>query len=369
MHLRALPRAALAGALTAAVALAVLALPRDAAANPGLEGVRNLGLGGASRASASGVQAYFANPAGMSLTRTLAIESDYQAAVERNTHGFGTTAVDSINSPRVGLGLGYSFMRGYPTIGFEEVGGDGPRDLTLTHGAQEVGLALSILVVKRWLAIGVKPKYQNLSLRAGARGGEGVDARRDVVPTQHAFGLDVGATLSILGWVNVAVVGYNLSGPTPPSYTDETSPNLEPYEVVEGSFDPRRLPRISDYARSLGHGVAVFPLRSLRLSLNFDGTYDFTSYADLNHVRKTFAGGGEYVLGKFAMRLGGGWDGRGPGNEDDRGYIAGGFGVIKTADPGKVGVLATLGVRRDLTGPYPETVLGANLSLLFNPGF
>ena len=92
-------------------------------------------------------------------------------------------------------------------------------------------------------------------------------------------------------------------------------------------------------------------------------------YADVDHVRKTFAGGGEYVLGKFAMRLGGGWDGRGPGNEDDRGYIAGGFGVIKTADPGKVGVLATFGVRRDLTGPYPETVLGANLGLLFNPGF
>ncbi|MEZ4379983.1 MAG: hypothetical protein R3A79_01455 [Nannocystaceae bacterium] len=369
MHPRASLRAALACVLPGAAALAALTLPCDAAANPGLEGMRNLGLGGASRASASGVQAFFANPAGMSLTRTLAIESDYQATVERNSHGFGVTAVDSMNSPRVALGLGYSFLRGYPSIGFEEVGGDGPRELTLTHSTQEVGLGLSILVVKRWLSIGVKPKYQSLSLRAGARGGDGVDARRDVIQTQHAFGLDVGATLSILQWVNVAVVGHNLTGATPPAYTDETSPDLAPYEVVDGSFDPLYLPRVSDYARTLGHGVAVFPLRSLRLSLNFDGAYDFTSYADLEHVRKTFAGGGEYVLGKFAMRIGGGWDGRGPGDADDRGYIAGGFGVIKTAEAGKVGVLATLGFRRDLTGPLPETVLGANFSVLFNPGF
>ena len=94
-----------------------LGVPSSASANPGLEGARNLALGGATRASATGASAYFANPAAMSMTRSLEVSTDYQAAVERNTHGFGIAAVDSINSPRVALGLGYSTMIGAPKIG------------------------------------------------------------------------------------------------------------------------------------------------------------------------------------------------------------------------------------------------------------
>ena len=57
--------------LAIVAALAALAGPLPALANPGLEGIRNLSVGDATRASAIGVAAYFANPAAMSLGRRL----------------------------------------------------------------------------------------------------------------------------------------------------------------------------------------------------------------------------------------------------------------------------------------------------------
>jgi len=347
------------------LALGALSRPTLASANPGLEGTRNLALGGATRASATGASAYFVNPAAMNMSRTIEVQTNYQAALERNTHGFGIAAVDSMNSRRVALGLGYSTMLGLPKVGFSEIDADGPRELRLNHRAQEVGLALSVIVIKRWLVIGVKPKYQNSSLRFL----DSDDTRQDARPTHHAFGVDVGASMSILGWVNLAVVGYNLSGPQEPAHTEETGLDLEPYDVVDGSFDPKYLPRISAYPRGFGHGAAVFPFRTLQLSVNFDGAYDVTSYAADKFIRKTYGGGGEYQLGRLLLRLGGGWDSRGRGSDDDRGYISAGLGVLKAAEQGKVGVIATVGFRRDLSGILPETYLGANLGLRFNPGF
>ncbi|MCB9568620.1 MAG: hypothetical protein H6710_15620 [Myxococcales bacterium] len=351
--------------LAIVAALAALAGPRPALANPGLEGIRNLSVGDATRASAIGVAAYFANPAAMSLGRRLEIQSNYQAAIERNTHGFGVAAVDSMNSSRVALGLGYSSMIGVPRIAFEEAGADAPHELRLAHRANEVGLGISVTVVKGWLSIGIKPKYQSSTLRFY----DDDDARRDAQATFHAFGFDAGAVLSILGWVNLAVVGYNLSGPKAPAYTGDRELNLDPYAPVEGSVDHRLLPRISDYPRAFSHGLAVFPLRRLNLSFNLDTTYDFTSFADQGFVRKTVALGGEYVLGKLALRAGGGWDSRGRGVDDDRGYVAGGLGFLLGAEPGKVGAEATLGFRRQVSGPLPETFVGANLGISFNPGY
>lgn len=335
-----------------------------ASANPGLEGARNLALGGATRASASGVSAFFVNPAAMSVSRTLAAESNYQVAIERNTHAFGAAAVDSLNNPRLALGLGYSSMIGLPRVGFEEAGDDGPRELRLYHRAHEVGLGIGVLAIRRWLTIGVKFKYQNSSLRFF----DSDRIRRDAQTTHHAFGLDVGATLSIFGWVNLALVGTNLSGLKAP-VTDAGDLDLEPFELIPDSFDAKRLPRISDYPRGFGHGIAVFPLHSDALSLNFDGVYDLTSYASDSFVRKTYSGGGEYMLGKLALRLGGGWDSRGPLGDDDRGFVSAGLGVVKGAEPGKIGFVATLAFRRDLSGVLPETYLGANIGLRFNPGY
>jgi len=356
-------------ALLACLGLALglgLAAPSSASANPGLEGGRNLALGGATRASATGASAFYANPAAMSMSRSIEVATDYQAAVERNSHGFGIAAVDSMNSPRVALGLGYSTMIGVPKIGFQELGAESPRELKMSHRAQEVGLGLSVVILKRWLVLGVKPKYQSSSLRFV----DSDEVRRDAQPTLHAFGVDVGASMSILGWVNLAFVGYNLNGPKEPAYTADTGPKLDPFELEPGSFDPKYLPRISDYPRGFAHGVAVLPFRSLRLSINFDGAYDVTTYAaDDKFIRKTYGGSGEYILGKLAVRLGGGWDSRGRGSEDDRGYISGGIGVLKEATPGKVGLVATVGFSRDLSGLLPQTYLGANVGLRFNPGF
>ncbi|MEZ4448120.1 MAG: hypothetical protein R3B09_01490 [Nannocystaceae bacterium] len=351
-------------ALPLALGLLVALAAGEASASPAVEGTRNLSLGDAARASASGTSAFLANPSAMGSVPTLIVDSNYQAVIERNTHGFSVMAVDSLNSTRVALGLGYTTQIGYPKIRFvDPSAGEDPRDLTLRDDGHEVGLALSINVVKGWFAIGVKPKYQRTTLRFVDPDGE----RRDAQAKIDAFGLDLSATLSILEWVNLAVVGYNLAGPMSPAYESGRELTLAPFPITPGTIEHRYLPRISDYPRALAHSIAVYPFKGSGLVLGADGYYDFTSYRDQRFVRMRFSGSGEYMVGKVALRAGGGWDSLGRGKDDDRGYVSGGLGVILRPEPSKFGVDFGVGFRRDVTGPYQETFLGANLGLLINP--
>jgi hypothetical protein len=107
--------------------------------------------------------------------------------------------------------------------------------------------------------------------------------------------------------------------------------NLAPIVYKPDTLDRSRVSLVADYARSLSHGLAVFPTGDPGFSLNFDGTYDFTSYWwDNHHTRMVFAGGAEYTVRNLVpLRLGGYWDGRGRGKDDDRGYIAGGIGFFR----------------------------------------
>lgn len=350
--------------LGAALLAASAAAPRVAAASPGVDGTRNLALGDASRASASGSSAFFTNPSAMGSTPLLIIDANYQAVVERNTHGISVAAVDSLNSPRVALGVGYVSQFGYPTIRFVDPGvSDDPRDLTLRDHGHEAGLALSVNIIKGWFALGIKPKYQGTTLRFLDPLGE----RRDASDVVHAFGLDLAATLSILEKVNLSVVGYNLAGPIRPTYDGARELSLAPYTVTPGSIEHRYLPRIAAYPRALAHGVAVTPLKSGGLTLGADGFYDFTSYRDQEWVRMRYSGSVEYFVGKVALRAGGGWDSRGRGKDDDRGYVAGGLGFVLQAEPGGFGTDVGFGFRRDVSGPFQETFLGLNVGLIINP--
>jgi hypothetical protein len=304
------------------------------------------------------------NPANLGATRQFEIAPVYQGRIEENTHGAGILAMDSLNNQRIALGLGYIATLGGPRISYTDAGGE-TKNLQLTHAGHEVSLPIAVNAVLGWLSFGVRPKFQYTALRFRDADGTRQDARKE----QTAFGLDLAATLSLFRAVSVSVIGYNLTGPAPPA----TTLNLAPIIYDPATLDRRRVSPVSDYARSLSHAVAVFPTRSPGFSINFDGTYDFTSYwlaSDDKYTRMIFAGGAEYSVRDIVpIRVGGYWDSRGRGKADDRGYIALGVGYTRAPPKGSVGFDLGFGFSRQITGPNPDTRLGVTLGLLLNPAY
>lgn len=338
------------------------AIPSPAEASPGLGGTRNLGMGGASRASTSGAEAMLVNPANMGFTRQLEIQPAYQVNIESNTHGAGFMAMDSLLNDRLALGLGYVMTLGGPKVGYVDGATGESKSLQMAHAAHEVGLPIAINVVRGWLAFGVRPKFQYSVLRF--RDGEG--ARQDARKEQLAFGLDVALSFSAKQYLTVSLVGQNLTGPATPA----TTLNLAPLTILDGSLNRARVSPVSDYPRTLAHGLAVFPTRKPGFSINFDGMYDFTSYrtADDKFTRMLFSGGVEYsIRDAVPLRLGGYWDSRGRGAADDRGYISFGGGYFVSPGKGQVGLNFGLGFSRQITGPSPDTTLAITLGVLLNP--
>ena len=347
------------GVLTTALALA----PARAQASPAVDGVRNLSLGSVSRSSSFGTSAALINPSAMSMTQQFAIEPTYQLEVQSKTHGLGFVVMDSLNNARVALALGYLFMRGLPSIHFADTDTMETRDFELSRFGHEAWAAVSIVVVKQWLSLGLKPKYQYTSLRY--RDTEGV--ARNAHKRLNAFGLDISATSNLAGWAALSVVATNVVGNHPPAYTDDREIRLTGLPVQEGSFTRGELSELSDYPLTVAHGLSVFPLHRLDFSINFDGTYDFTTYAHEDHVRLTYGGSAEFVAGPVPLRFGSYWDSRGKGDDDDRVFVAGGVAYVKPAKVGGVGVDVGFGFRQQVAGPQKDTVLGFNLGLRLHP--
>jgi hypothetical protein len=362
-------RARLAAGLgLAALAGLAVAAPNTALASPGVDGTRNLSMGNATRASSGGTDAAIINPAGISYTQRFEIEPIYQLDYQTGTHGMGAFISDSLNSSRVALALGYVFMRGTPRIRYNDVTGD-REALALVHFGHEVSGVLSITAVKNWVYIAVKPKWQYTSLRYLDDEGQA----RDYKPKLNAFGLDAAIAINLLDWAKIAVVGYNLVGPSKPARTDTPTDDLPGVAVgIDPQFNDTNLRRIADYPRSLGHGFAVFPLRSPNFSLNVDATYDFTSYRteEDKWTRITVNAGGEFVAGPVPIRLGGWWDSRGRMNGDDRGYVSAGLGYIRPAELGGIGVDIGVGFAQQVTGSITrdlDTILSINIGLRLQP--
>jgi len=277
---------------------------------------------------------------------------------------------DSLNSPRIALALGYVFMRGTPQIRYDDVTGE-RSSLELVHFGHQVSGTLTVIAVKNWLYLGFTPKWQYISMRYLDDEGTALDYR----PKHNAFGLDAAIALNILDWARIAVVGYNLFGPNPPARTDEELSEVDGLETApEPNFNDGNLRRVSDYQRSLGHGLAIFPLRNPNFSLNIDATYDFTSYYDDGDddrfTRITVNAGGEFVAGPVPIRLGGWWDSRGRGGSDDRGYVSAGLGFIKPAAIGGVGVDVGAGFAQQVTGSPAkqlDTIISINIGLRLHP--
>lgn len=347
-----------------ALLVAVLAFVRTspAQANPGLEGTRHVGMGGASRASSRGTGAMLVNPANLGFSRQFQLEPAYQVNVEDNTHGVGFLAMDSLKNERLALGLGYIATIGGPRLKYEDVNGD-TQSQRLVHGGHELSLPIGLNAVLGWLAFGVRPKFQYTTLRFLDAAGERRDARKQ----QIAFGLDVAMSFTMKRYAAISVVGYNLTGPAPPA----TTLDLTPLVYNPATLDRSRISPLSDYPRSVAHGLAVFPTGDAGFSLNFDGFYDFTSYrADDKFTRMVFAGGAEYTIKDLVpVRLGGRWDSRGRGKQDDRGYLALGVGFLRAPPKGSVGWDVGVSFSRQVTGPSPDTVLAVNIGLLLNPTY
>jgi hypothetical protein len=352
----------------AALTVLAVGVPDTATASPGVDGTRNLSMGHATRGSSAGTDAAIINPAGLSYTQRFEIEPIYQLDYQTGTHGMGVFVSDSLNSSRIALALGYVFMRGTPRIRYDDATGDRSA-LTLVHFGHEVSGVLSVAAVKNWLYIGIKPKWQYTSLRYL----DDESQARDYIPKLNAFGLDAAIALNLVDWAKIAVVGYNLVGPSVPARKDTPTEDVPGLAVDdEPRFNDTNLRRVADYPRSLGHGLAVFPLRSPTFSLNLDATYDFTTYRqDENKwTRITVNAGGEFIAGPVPIRLGGWWDSRGRGKGDDRGYVSAGLGYIRPPELGGVGVDIGVGFAQQVTGSVArqlDTILSINMGLRLQP--
>jgi hypothetical protein len=349
-------------------ALALVAAPNLANASPGVDGTRNLSMGNATRGSAAGSDAAIINPAAISYTQQFEIEPIYQLDYQTGTHGMGVFIVDSLNSPRIALALGYVFMRGTPRIRYDDATGDRSA-LSLVHFGHEVSGSLSVTAIKNWLYIAAKPKWQYTSLRYLDDEGQA----RDHTPKLNAFGLDAAIALNLLDWAKIAVVGYNLVGVSTPARSDTPIEEVPGIAVAdEPNFNDTELRRVADYPRSLGHGLAVFPLRNPNFSLNVDATYDFTTYRTESDkwTRITVNAGGEFVAGPVPIRLGGWWDSRGRIKGDNRGYVSAGLGFIRPAELGGIGVDFGVGFAQQVTGSIGrdlDTIISVNIGLRLQP--
>lgn len=356
----------------------IVAAPGLASAHPGVEGTRNLSLGSVARSSSFGTNAALINPSNMSFTQTFAIEPIYQFGVQGRRHGIGFVLMDSLNNPWLSVGLGYLVMRGSPTVSFTRTTDDPVRipdsgeiapnaDLELVHVAHETFAAISVTVVKGWLSLAAKPKYQFSSLRYLDSSGVARDAHERL----SSFGLDMSTTLNFGGWAAVSGMVNNIIGNHPPPFTDDQALALDEAGALEGTIDSGTVAEISDFPFTIEHGLSVFPLHHPDFSLNFDGIYDLSSYRFENHTRTALGGSAEFVLGPVPLRFGTLWDGRGRGKDDDRIHVAGGLAYVKAAKQGGLGVDIGLGVRQQVTGPElggrRETVLSFNLGLRIRP--
>jgi hypothetical protein len=364
LHRRAVStRRTLALALTLGATLSVSLVAREAAASPAVDGTRNLSMGGTGRGSTYGTNAVLLNPSNMGFSQTFAIEPMYQLNIKSRTNGIGIIIMDSLNNSRISLGLGYLFMTGKPRVAYTDDAGE-KKELQLSHFGHEAMLTVSVMIVKRWLAVAVKPKYQYVSLRYHDDEG----TARDAADKLNAFGLDVALTANFSGWAAIAFTGTNLTGNKAAPYTDERDLHIQDIVEAEGDeIDHQGLSELSEYPLGFGWGASVFPLHHVDFSVNADGFHDFTSFRFEKHTRLVYGGSAEYVAGPVPIRFGTVWDNRGKGKGDDRVYVSGGIAYVRPPPVGSVGVDVGFGFSQQVMGPDKETILGFNLGLRIHP--
>lgn len=258
-----------------------------------------LGMGGGSRAWAVGDAGPLQNPSGMTLIKAYTLEGTYGYGTRLSDQFLHASVVDDTSTYNLAAGLYYTYGTSNPAGG-----GAG-------HG-HEAGLSLAFPFAQ-YVAIGTTLKYFNLS---------GAD-----VSSGHDGGItfDLGITVRPSQLLSIGVVGANLR-------------SLENSQATQ----------------SIGYGVAVLPTPALVVEA--DGLTRLT--ADNLTGRKgtsAMAGGSYTLLGKVAIRAGGGYDA----------VTGNGYGTLGLSAVSEIGALDG-GVRQDLFRPdgrSRETVVGISLRL------
>jgi hypothetical protein len=253
----------------AAIVLALILPSARARATDEFPGTRALGMGDTGRAFAVGDSGPMLNPSGMSLVKNFQVlEGSYGFSRRLSAHTLHASMVDNTSGFGIAGGLYYNYHVAEPPGGLSG------------HG-HEAGLALSVPVANR-ATLGGTVKYYSLS---------GVD-----VPVGTGSGgvtFDVGATVSLIPKLSVAVVGTNLR-------------NLHNSNATQG----------------VGYGVAVIPTPDLVIAA--DGWTRLTPDNYTGRKGTNVMVGGDLTLGgKFGVRAGGGYD-----SATDNGYVAAGLSAI-----------------------------------------
>jgi len=278
--------------------------------------IRAMGMGDALGAAASGDNALFLNPAGMSLVNAYSLTGWYQYAVRREGHIAHVSVVDAVTSRRVHAGLYYTFHYSRPEVFEPRL----QRSIKLKVQGHETGLAISV-PIGQYVILGAQASYVFLERTTQVPGDE-EGKTTDASTKKNTTGITTGIVIRPTQSFNIGVVGRNLV----PTHTIEN-----PTELIVGA------------AYSFKRVVLV----DCDLVLNFD-----------TPERKQMVGvrGGleVFIKGQFSIR-GGTWYAGYPGAT----YVTAGFGYISTK------VAVDVGFAQQVDGGV-ETRFGLGLRLFFN---
>ncbi|HTJ45829.1 MAG TPA: hypothetical protein VL463_27185 [Kofleriaceae bacterium] len=230
----------------AIVVAAATASPARADADSLVEdqGARELALGGAMRAGATGALATTLNPAGLPLSQDLVFEGAYGYRPDDSASVLQLSACDS-TTEAPGC-FYYHYLTASPTI-------DGMDEHRHSH---TFGFTMSRQVLPHVLIGGTVKYFSYTSDLMGESNASG-------------FNWDVGATFKLNEYVNVAVVGYDLWGE-----------------------------RSTQFPRAVGSGAMVRPIPQLTMA--FDALWNL----DATGKTGRFGGGAEYFLSSQEGQMG-----------------------------------------------------------------
>lgn len=191
-------------------------------------GPREVAVGEALRASATGASAIGMNPAGLPLNRELVFEGGYGYRLSDDASLIGVSACDSTNAAPG------CFYYSYGT--------------TSLHHTHQAGMALSYPISPR-VMIGSTLKYFSFK-----------SMDQIMEPNASGFSTDVGTTIRLTDLVNIGVAGYNVVGKSSTEFNRAVGGGIlaRPLPILAVSFDARWKLVDNDHSVRYGGGAELF---------------------------------------------------------------------------------------------------------------
>jgi hypothetical protein len=273
-------------------------------------GARAVGMGGALNALGVSTASLYLNPANMSLARVYHLEALGALSPEAQGETIGLAVVDSVlNSSRLAGGVSLDWSQFDPS-GIHRTWTDARAGLSMP-----VGDHLSFGATGRWIRV-------NQDVSVGPFGASLASDGTPNAPLFNALTFDLGATVSIIEGLQVALVGHNLTNP---------GTALAPTTAAAG----------------IGYATPTFAIEA-------DGLLDFTTWGSTQG--RVMGGAEAFVAERYALRAGWRYD---TGTRLNAPSL--GFGYI---DP-KWSV--ELGVRHDLVSDHASTLVVLSLRYFYDP--